>query len=133
MDELRIVKLASGAELKISPAPFEVSEALFQVMMEEGKSLTVNSKEEIDVNLFKDLFCMSLSSKKIRDAVWACMDKALYNGIRITKDTFEPVKAREDYLQVCFEVAKENISPFSKTLYAQFSQVVEVLKKIILA
>lgn len=129
---LKVVKLKSGMELKINPAPFEVSESLFRAISEEMKNMKIES-ELPDVNFFKDIFCQGISSDKIRACTWACMDHALYNGLRITKDTFTPVAAREDYLEICFEVVKENIAPFTKNLYAQFSQVVGILKKSLLS
>lgn len=121
------VVLPSGAKLKITPSSFAVAKDLFQAVTEEMKGLSISSSTEIDINLFKDLFCSGLSSKKIEKCLWECMKKATYNDLKITEDTFEPVEARQDYLQVMFEVAKENISPFMKSLFASFG---DILKKI---
>lgn len=123
-----MIKLPSGAELEISLAPFADSKALFQAITEEAKNLKLDPKEEIGVNMIKDLFCVGFSSKKIEEALWKCMQRATYNKLRIDADTFEKVEAREDYLTVCFEVAKENISPFTKALTRQFSPLLENLK-----
>ena len=42
--------------------------------------------------------------------------------LKIDKDTFEPVENREDYIQVCLEVIKENVAPFLKSLFAEYRQ-----------
>lgn len=120
--------LPSGAELKITVGSFAESRALYQAILEEAKGLRVDFGTELDVNLLKDLLCSVLSSKKVEACLFQCMRRATYNGIRIDESTFEPVEARQDYLEVCFEVAKENITPFTKSLYAKFSPMLEKAK-----
>jgi len=127
-------KLPSGSTLKFSLAPFADAKALYQACLEEMRGLTVDPREEIDVNLFKDLFCVALSSKKIEAAVWDCLKRATYNNgkgdLKISSDTFEPLEARQDYIPACFEVAKENIAPFAKSLYAEFSPLWEKIQGV---
>lgn len=128
---MKEIKLPSGAELKIGLAPFSDSKALYQSVLEEAKSLRLDPAAEVDVNLFKDLFCAGLSSKKIEMSLKECLKKCLYNGLKIDPDkTFEPVEAREDYFQVCFEVAQENIAPFTKNLLQQYSAIFQKLKTV---
>jgi hypothetical protein len=116
------IKLPSGAELKITVAQFGISKNLYQAILEEMKNLKIDAKTEIDANLFKDIFCVSLSSKKIERALEECMKKCLYKGMKIDADTFEPVDAREDYLQVCLEIGKANVMPFFRQASALLSQ-----------
>lgn len=120
--------LPSGAKLKITLAPFKDARALYQALLEEAKVLKLDPTAEVDVNLYKDLFCVGLSSKKIEAALWECMKRVTYNDSRITEDIFEPVEARDDYMTVCFEVAKANIMPFTKSLYAQYAHILEKLR-----
>lgn len=120
------VLLPSGANLKITLSPFAVSRALYQAILEEGKTLALDPTADVDVNLFKDLFCAGFSSKKIEAALEECFKKCLYNTVHITKDTFEPEEARQDYPIVCWEVAYANISPFLKHL-SQLSKAIEGL------
>lgn len=123
----RKVVLPSGAELEITLAPFADSKALYQAMLEEAKTLKIDDTAEVDANLYKDLFCTGLSSKKIEAALTVCMKRATYNGMKITDDVFEPVEARDDYLIVCMEVARENITPFTKSLFAQYGDILRGL------
>lgn len=127
------MKLPSGAELEVKLAPFEDSRALWSALLEEARSIKADPNTEIDVNLFKDMFCTAFSSKKIEACLWKCMQRCLYKDqrgdLKVDKDTFEPEEARQDYMTACFEVAKANCSPFLKTLAQSYSQILEVLKK----
>ena len=110
------IDLPSGAKLRISLSAFAVSKALYQAVLEELKGLTLDPNADVDVNLFKDLFCAGFSSPKIEKCLNECMKKALYNEKHIDSGTFEPLEAREDYMSVCWEVALFNILPFTKSL-----------------
>lgn len=114
--------------MEITLAPFADAKALYQAVLEEAKNLKVDAQTDIDVNLIKDLFCVGLSSKKIEAALAVCMKRATYNSLRITDEVFEPEEARNDYFVVCLEVAKRNLAPFTKDLYAEYSQVLGQLK-----
>lgn len=116
----RIANLPSGAKLEIQLAPFADSKALYQAFAAEATRLKVDPTVDIDVNLFKDIAAVSLSSKAIEAALTVCMKRCLYNGAPITADSFEPVEAREDYLPACMEVAQENVAPFMKSLISQW-------------
>lgn len=129
MNQNTKVALPSGAELEIMIAPFAQSRALYQAILEELKDVKLDPKAEVDVNFIKDLFCAGLSSKKIEEALGPCLGRATYNKLKITNDTWEPKEARQDYMHACFEVAKENVAPFMKTLTPQLSIVLERLKK----
>lgn len=126
---MKEIDLPSGAKLKIDMATFTASRALYQSFLEEMRGMKWNPSDEIDVNLFKDLFCSALSSKKVEACLWECMKKALYNDLRITLDTFEPVEAREDYLRVCLEVAHYNVGPFMKNLFAELLNLYSTFAK----
>jgi hypothetical protein len=76
------------------------------------------------MTLFKELFCGSFTSKEVERCLWACFARCLYSGPtiegKITKDTFEPLEARQDFIVVCTEVARENVLPFVNGLYAEY-------------
>ncbi len=116
-------KLPSGATLKIQPASFAVSKALYQALLRELKSVQVNTTVEVG-NFFKDLFCVGFASADIEACLWECFKRCTYNSgkgdLKIDEQTFEPVACRDDYMKVCVEVAKENVLPFGKSLYAEY-------------
>lgn len=121
------VTLPSGNKLVIGVPPFAVSKALFQAVCEEAKGVKVEDAAQVE-NIIKDLMCVGLSSKKIEACLSKCFERVLYNGLKMDENTFEPVENRADYLQVCYEVAKENILPFTKSLYAEFSHILATVK-----
>lgn len=121
-------KLPSGAELKVTASSFSVSKALFQAMLEELKALKLNLGDD-EANLYKDIFCAGFSSKKVEGCLAECMKRATYNNVKLSDEIFENEEARGDYLTVCFEVARVNVSPFTKSLFAQFSRIKESLRK----
>lgn len=125
------ITLPSGATLEVSLSPFHIGRTMYQAVAEELKQMRVSDKDEIGAGFFKDLFCSALSSKKIEDAVWECMKRATYNSLRITMDTFEPAEARQDYMMACYEVARVNIEPFTKSLSAQFAQALEKTRSVL--
>lgn len=125
MHEFRKITLPSGAILKVVPAPFAESKALYQAILSEVKTIALGMNAELP-SLFKDLFCTGFSSPKIEAALYKCFARCLYNEQKITEDTFEPIDAREDYTSVCVEVTKENIGPFLKSLYAEFKAAVQL-------
>lgn len=120
---MREVKLPSGAILKVTPSPFPVSKALYQALLRECKPMAISSGMEM-ASLFKDIFCIGFSSPEIEACVWECFKRCTYNAgkgeFKIDADTFEPVERRDDYIKVCVEVAKENVLPFLKSLYAEY-------------
>lgn len=119
------VKLPSGAVLKIQIAPFSDAKALYQAVLEEMRSVEITSKTDM-ASVFKDLACIGFSSRRIEAALEKCFERCLIDQgkgvLKIDKNTFEPVERRDDYLVVCLAVAKANIGPFVKSLYAEYGK-----------
>lgn len=120
---MKEVKCPSGAVLKITPSAFAEAKALYKAVLKEAKAIDVSSKTEI-ATIYKELFCTAFSSEEIEKCLKECFKRCTYdNGkgdLKIDDSTFEPVETREDYMTVCMEVAKENIYPFAKSLYAEY-------------
>src|SRR5690606_21528935 len=116
------VILPSKAVLKIQIAPFAVAKALYQSMLKELKAISVTSQTEM-ASIYKDLFCVGFSSPEVEDCLWKCFERCTINGLKIDADTFEPVERRDDYIQACIEVAKANVFPFVKSLYAEYQRI----------
>lgn len=115
----------SGAVLKIGLSPFADSKTLYQALLKELKDVHLDSKMEMST-LFKELFCIGFSSPEIEKALKVCLKRCTYDSgkgeFKIDDSTFEPLEAREDYMSVCMEVAKENVLPFMKSLMQLYSQ-----------
>ena len=128
---MKEIKLESGAEFRVSLAPFSEAKDLYQAILKCMTGMKINDQDEIDVNFFKDIFCILLSSKEVEEKIWQCLGRAVYNGNKITTQTFEDEKARGDYIPICYEVAWMNIEPFTRGLYAKLSLVLEKAKTIL--
>lgn len=124
---MKEVKCPSGAILKINPAPFKESHDLYKAVLREAKHIQFSKKTELPT-LYKDLFCAGFSSEEIEVKLWACMKRCTYNSgngdLKIDEASFEKVETRDDFMMVCMEVAKENIHPFVKSLYAEYVQAI---------
>lgn len=124
---MKELKLKSGETLKIGVVPFRDAKNLFDSVSKEVKSSKWDAQQKIDVNFIKDTALSLLSSEAVEKNLWVCMSRSMYKGLKITEETFEEVKAREDFLEVCFEVAKETLAPFTKNLFAELQPLLEML------
>lgn len=121
------VSLPSGAELEMTLAPFLEGEKLFSATAECLKKVTLDGNIDIQdftagFNSLKDAFLSCATSKEMKDAILGCLKRCTYNGQRITSwDIFDDADARQDYLIVCWEVVKFNLTPFTKNLFSKFS------------
>jgi len=115
-------ELPSGAKLEITLAPFRIARELEKAVALELKAISIDAGASVE-NSLKDLILVNVYSNPIEAALQKCMERVTYNGLKITPDTFEDAKAREDYHAVCFHVAEENLRPFLKSLYALFKEL----------
>ena len=105
------MKLPSGAELEVTMGSLkECDELLATVLGTSG-----------DVDLNASL----LSSKVVRDALWICLGRALYDGQKIEKSMFEAEERRQDYIPMMLAVLNYNIAPFFAGLGSKFLKVPE--------
>jgi hypothetical protein len=112
-------KLPSGAKLKVNLAPFSEARALLRAIAAEAKDIPLRRTMDV-IEVAKFIICSSLASESIEAALRPCLERCLYNGEKITADTFEDENARVDFIEVCLEVAKHNLAPFVKSLYAEY-------------
>jgi len=126
---MKKITLRSGSELTITPGSFSESKNLYQAILNETKGLDFSRDFSDQVNLVKEIFTTFLASKRIEDCLWECFKRCTYKGHRITMDTFEDVSAREDYQEICMEVALENVAPFTNSLYAIFQKSMALIPK----
>lgn len=127
---MREVKLPSGSILKIGVAPFADSKNLYQALLRELRGVKIESKAEIS-SVIKDLFCSGFSSAEVDACMKPCLARCTVDDLKIDNDTFEPVSARQDFMPVYMEVAKENVSPFLNSLYAEFKQFIQMSESIL--
>ena len=110
---MKEIKLKSGEILSLGETPFPDSWALFQAFLRCMDGVDVQNKDQFDFALNAAF----LSSSEVERCLWVCLSRCLYGKVKITKETFEPVAARTDFIEVCLEVAQENVSPFTPGLF----------------
>ncbi|MDR3244661.1 MAG: hypothetical protein LBT79_07935 [Elusimicrobiota bacterium] len=121
------VVLPSGAQLEMSLASFQEGEALFSSVAECLKSTKIDMKQDVgnieeNINSLKDGLLSCLTSKKVKDCILVCLKRCIYNGQKISDwSFFDNINLRVDYLNVCWEVARFNLYPFTKNLFAKLS------------
>ena len=123
-------KLKSGAVVALQLAAFEDSMALLDSILREMVGVPVEGfdlKDLVgkDLTQLKDVLFKVISSKPVKEALWACMTSCTYQGprdqvgIRISKGpngTFDSEQTRGDFFPVAGEVAAFNLAPFFKNL-----------------
>ena len=130
--------LKSGVEIEIQPAPFKEAHRLFKAVAEELKGVRLELGDlmagvkrpedllksdltESTANTLKNLIATLVSSEKIEEALWPCMGRALYGGVRALAEAFEDEKARMDFIPTAQEVLLYNLRPFMSGLGSKFS------------
>ena len=123
--------LPSGAILRVGLAPFSDAKALYQEVLKELKNFGIHADDEMNVNFFKNIFCTLLSSEEIERKILKCAEKSLYGEAKkkIIPETFEPEENRQDYIDAMMHVGWENVHPFLKPLFAQYSHQLQSIKE----
>lgn len=126
-------KLPSGAVLRIGLSPFVQAKELFQAILKELRGVPILGEDET-LELFKNMFSSGFSSKEVERLLWQCMERCTYGPAdaealpKITPESFEKEEARQDFIPACVLVAKENILPFLKGLYAEYKTLQPMLE-----
>jgi len=122
------ITLKSGSTLEIGIAPFSAGNRLMKTIARELATVqfdldasNLSSLSGQDINVLKNAIFQLVQSEAVETAVMECAKRCLYNGQRITPQTFEPEEARQDYLPVVWEVMQANLSPFFKSLGLSWS------------
>jgi hypothetical protein len=129
------VTLKSGRKLTVAIAPYSAANKLRKVILAEIAQVDVAAELKIDAKMLgldvremsgpalqtvKNLICRLLSSDAIEAAFFECAQKSLLDGVKITRETFEPPEARGDMLPVAQEVIRANVAPFFEGLDLSF-------------
>lgn len=130
MEQIKEVKLPSGATLKIGQIPFGDAKALTQAILGEirGVRISMDTKDLPGLtDMYKNFFCAGFTSLVVENAMKTCFARCLYNNLKFDDSTFEPLSSRQDYMVVCTEVAKEATTPFLKSLFANYQAFIQMV------
>lgn len=108
---------SSGASVQIGVAGWEATMRLKNAAFRELAKVGLDIKgmklsKDMDISGLISAFLAVESSPEVYEALWPCLEKSLYNSKKITKNTFEPEEARQDYYEILLEFLKVNFTPF---------------------
>lgn len=131
--------LPSKAKLIVNIVDFELAEKLHDSFLtalhEKGINLDIElgnlggqdiksvedlkdvaSKNSAFISFIIEKVIQIIVNKDLKETLYDCMKRSLYNGEKVARGTFEPIEARKDYYHVVFYVLLENLSPFFANL-----------------
>ena len=82
--ETKEVELPSGRKAKITPSPFKVSKKLYKAVLSEAKQMNIDPRQEVDINLLKDILCSLITSDEVENRVLECAQRVVYNDSKIS-------------------------------------------------
>ena len=111
------ITLQSGAKLEITMLSVEAGFKLSQSVLREMKDVDIsgfnlNDIMSSDLTPLKNIVCHFIASDQMLSDLRPALDRTLYNGQKISNDTFESLESRSDYIIVLWEVLKYNLMPF---------------------
>ena len=120
----------NGAAIKINVADFMTSmklkKAVVEAVKESGTDIANIDLDNLKAGAIDSILQVILScdsSEKVNEAIFKCLARCTYNSEKITKDTFEPLEARENYYEIVIACLKENLSPFFNPLLLKLNNL----------
>lgn len=142
---MKEITLKSGNVLKLSAAPFidsiRLTNVVAKAFSQRGLDIKLDRETEISFSgLFSknpDAFVKGLMDiifeEFVMNLVFKCAERCVYikKGVsqKITPDAFENEEARNDFYEVMYNIAYENVKPFFGNLLTVFSQTSETARR----
>ena len=113
------IVLKSGAKLEVTVSEFQKAKALQDALLRAAKGAPLSSEFlEQDLGALKDLLIQVATSEEVDKALFACLEKCSYKGVRVTRALFDDKdlaeEARADFYDMAWNVVKVNCGPFFK-------------------
>ena len=111
------IVLQSGNKLRIQKTNLDNATALLDTLIGKfskafGGTAAKQGHDGEVIEAILDGVSSVATDKKMRDQIIACFRGCTYNDENLSKDTFEAVEAREDFLEVLILVARANVEDF---------------------
>lgn len=116
----KFISKIGNKSVQIAPASFieatELRKAIEKALLENG----IDIEKVMDADIVTMLFSID-SSDAVRECLFKCLKKSLYDGIKIDLNLFDDVpEARCDYMEIMEVCIKLNVYPFIKYLLSKF-------------
>lgn len=134
---MREIQLESGNTVKIEAASWgdainlhdKISKTLLSNNIDLGNieiPESSNDKNDLSlVNTFMKAILAVSGDESVRKSIFKCLQRCLYNGEKITEQTFENPEARKDYYPVIVACITENISPLLEGVFSGLKPVLQ--------
>ena len=132
----------AGKEVIINFAGFEdaddlksqVELELLQVNINIGDLFSCKNINSETINTVKNAIALLDSSKDIKRLVFKCLERSLYNGLKINQDTFKnDMDAIAEYNTIKINCIRTQLQPFFQNQLSElmelFGKVKEILKQ----
>jgi hypothetical protein len=123
----------AGKEIKINYAGFqdamELKNAIGLELLKVNIDISDLLNKELDsqsINTFKNLILIIDTSKPVREALFKCLSRCLYNGFKIDYNTFNDQEAVAEYYNIMINCIKKQLHPFFQN---QLSELLPLLNK----
>lgn len=121
-------------DLDIKIASFEEGSELQKVVFEALRTIDFRIEYIVDKadfpKILRDVIsAMALSylfEPSVQKPLWACLGRCLYNGKRITKETFDAAETRKDFVPIAIKCVAVNTEPFTEGLLSAWKLVAPV-------
>lgn len=96
---------------------FKLKSLVEKALLKQGIKISdILTRDEIGYEDFFDWAMAIDSDIDVFNACFECLDKSIYNDVKITKAVFEDENARSDLYEVLFYCLKVNVYPFFRHL-----------------
>lgn len=106
----------------------KLKKAVVGAIKESGVDIAridINNLNMGSIDAIGQMILAADSSEKVEKALFVCLERCLYNGEKVTAETFEPVEARKDYYEIIIECLKGNLGPFFEPLFLRLKKLLE--------
>ena len=111
------IELQSGNKLRVQKASLDKATALLDTLTDKfstafgGTAAKEGHNGEVIQAILNGISSVA-TDKKMRDQIITCFQGCTYNDENLSKDTFEAVEARKDFLEVLIVVGRANVEDF---------------------
>lgn len=108
----------SGAKVVINCAPWVEAKILKRAIETELAGRVNLAVHIFDQSLIPIILALD-GCEAIDAALWPCLERCLYNNMKITNEIFDDEKARADYYQIVEACLRRNFAPLAAGLSSE--------------
>ena len=103
----------------------QVELELLKINLNLGDIFSGKAINSDTINTFKNALLILDSSKELEDLIFRCLTRSLYNGLKITQDTFNDIDAIAEFNTIKMQTVVQSVSPFFKNQSSVLSELIK--------